>query len=106
MSLTISKVPDRDTRRGTSLFDILVTDRDRHTMKLNPGVTYQLRDDARTHPDLFTTSEVNSLQARARESDIRVQSRAAGDSKNTRHVWISFEPGYVPERRERKKSAS
>lgn len=104
MSIHASKVPPRDTRRGDSLFGLLVTDRDRHTMKLNPGVTYQLRDDARTHPDLFTTSEVNRLQARARESDIRVQSRAAGDSKNTRHVWVSFEPGYMTERRNRKKA--
>ena len=101
MTIRISKVPERDTRRGDSLFDLLVTDKDRHDLKLNPGITFQLFDEGRQHPDLFTVSEVNSMQARARVSDIRVQSRAAGDSKKQRHVWVSFEPGYLPEKRNR-----
>ena len=104
MSIKISKVPAKNTRRGLSLFDILVPRDDRSEIVRNPGVTYQLRDDARPDSDLFAVSDVNAMQAAARKHDMRIQSRAVEGSRGKRHVWVSFEPGYLPEPRNRKKA--
>lgn len=106
MSIKISKVPERDTRYRDSLFDILVPDEDRHVMKLNPGTTFQLSDDHRQEPTLFTKHEVNNLQVRVRSTDYRIQSRAVEGIGGRRYVWVSFEPGWEPEPRNRKKAQS
>ena len=92
MKIVRSEIPGRSQNLVINHFDEYITREMRSEMVRNPGVTFQLADEA-GRPVVLNQSIVTGLSKSA-PSPYRIQTRASDKSKRLRLVWVSFDPGY------------
>ena len=93
MPLAVSTPPERINRRGNTL-DMAVDAKDRKQLIRNPGMWFQILD-WQNKPRVFTSNQVAAMaQICNKERLLRIKSSMVDDNKNTRHVWVCYDPAY------------